>query len=216
MIGNNARSVALVALSVLCCAVPQQQAKADGFGFMDVEPPTKTLSPETGPQNVVFNVRTFSCLGPVTVAGKAEGRVDGQRVSIPLNLKPLGQDRYTVLRQWPEKGIWVISLFMKAKYAIGNKPDGLRMTSRLLVHPGSEASREVLATTNSTERRGVGRDTEWHTVGAIGVTGLYYRRPWGGEEASLVEATLRAIAASVPPARPSSESNLSLTREVTR
>ena len=61
--------------------------------------------------DVVLLVRTYRCHQPekAKVSGTAEGLVDGQRVSVPITLKTVDKGVYSVERQWPDKGAWVLA-----------------------------------------------------------------------------------------------------------
>ena len=49
--------------------------------------------------------------GTVTVTGTAEGLVEGQRRSMPLDVAATGTAGvYRVRRQWPRTGVWVLRL----------------------------------------------------------------------------------------------------------
>ncbi len=64
-------------------------------------------------KHAVLLVRPDGCQNPVTakVLGSAEGIVDGQRRSIPLDLVTLSTPgTYAVMRQWPSEGAWVLRL----------------------------------------------------------------------------------------------------------
>jgi hypothetical protein len=64
----------------------------------------------------VLLVQAEGCYGPgATVSATAEGLVNGRRRSIPLRLTKVGTDSagtvtYTLRRQWPAEGVWVLSL----------------------------------------------------------------------------------------------------------
>jgi hypothetical protein len=60
---------------------------------------------------VVLLVRTYRCHQPekATVVGTAEGLVQGQRVSVPIQLKTVGKGVYAVAQQWPAGSPWVLA-----------------------------------------------------------------------------------------------------------
>jgi len=52
--------------------------------------------------------------GTLTVTGTAEGLVDGQRRSMPLDVVATAADGvYRVRRQWPSEGVWVLRLVVR-------------------------------------------------------------------------------------------------------
>jgi hypothetical protein len=66
----------------------------------------------TNPQlkDAAIVVRTYGCHTPAdaNVSGTAEGLVNGQRKSVPLELTPISKGVYKVKRQWPSEGRWVL------------------------------------------------------------------------------------------------------------
>lgn len=70
------------------------------------------VAAEVAPDGQSLVVRTYRCGSPATLslAGSAEGLVAGQRRTIPLEIhfakKP---GVFTVARQWPAEGTWVLT-----------------------------------------------------------------------------------------------------------
>ena len=61
--------------------------------------------------DVVLLVRTYGCNQPqnAKISGTAEGFVEGQRVSVPVQLKNIDRGVYAVERQWTDGGAWVLA-----------------------------------------------------------------------------------------------------------
>lgn len=61
--------------------------------------------------DAVLLVRTYRCHQPekAKVSGTAEGIVEGQRVSVPVQLQPVKKGVYAVAQQWPTEGTWVLA-----------------------------------------------------------------------------------------------------------
>ena len=63
-----------------------------------------------------FVFRSQGCAEPekINVVAKAEGRVNGERRTVPLQLLPAASaGAFAVIRQWPPEGVWIISLAAK-------------------------------------------------------------------------------------------------------
>jgi hypothetical protein len=61
----------------------------------------------------VVTIKAVGCHDPAAakVTATAVGMVNGERRSIPLELKPLGEPgSYALSQQWPKEGKWVIQL----------------------------------------------------------------------------------------------------------
>ena len=83
---------------------------AGGFALEIGRP---SANPEAQAQHAVLVVRSYACTHPekTSITAKAEGIVNGKRETIPLKLVPLtGKGTYSVTRQWPAEGRWVIAL----------------------------------------------------------------------------------------------------------
>jgi hypothetical protein len=91
-----------------------EPAWAGGFGLaVEVPGPSSGVAQD---RDAVLIVRAMGCHGPgAGVSGKAEGLVDGKRISVPLHLEPIGNDTYLVKRQWVAQGTWVVSLSAKSR-----------------------------------------------------------------------------------------------------
>lgn len=71
------------------------------------------IAVEVAPDGRSLLVRTYRCGNPseFTVAGTAEGLVDGQARSLPLQLTRTAEPGvFAVTRQWPSQGRWVLTL----------------------------------------------------------------------------------------------------------
>ena len=67
-----------------------------------------------------YTVRTFQCSNPASMAvsAVAEGLVNGERRSVPLQVRNAKNGRYTFARGWPDGGRWVVRLTLGS----GNAP----------------------------------------------------------------------------------------------
>lgn len=71
-------------------------------------------------KRAAFVFRSHGCADPakVEVTGKAEGRVNGQRRTLPLRIAAASTPGvFGVNREWPAEGVWVISLAAKCAAA---------------------------------------------------------------------------------------------------
>jgi len=67
-------------------------------------------------KSAAFVFRSQGCAEPekMDVIAKAEGRVNGERRTVPLQLRPAASaGAFAVIRQWPPEGVWVINLAAK-------------------------------------------------------------------------------------------------------
>jgi hypothetical protein len=70
-------------------------------------------NPLAGKMGAVVTIKAVGCHDPATakVTATAIGVVNGERRTIPLELKPLGEPGfYALSQQWPKDGKWVIQL----------------------------------------------------------------------------------------------------------
>ena len=97
--------LAALVLAVLAAT----RASAGGFSFT-VEAPAERKDPRI--RDAVLVVRTYICgePGAARVSAKAEGMIDGQRKSITLAMKEVKPGVYSIRREWPSKGDWVIAV----------------------------------------------------------------------------------------------------------
>src|SRR5690554_4772052 len=75
------------------------------------------ISVEPGPDiNSALIVKTFGCYTPsdAELTGTAEGIIRGERKTVGLNFKHSKKGIFTVAKQWPDEGVWVITI--KAQY----------------------------------------------------------------------------------------------------
>ena len=100
------RFVVLASLTsalLLAIALP---ALAGGFQ-LSVETPIDAQSKEA-----VLIARTFGCHQPADakLSASAEGFVNGNRQSLPLELRSIGSGVYAIRKQWPSEGKWVLTI----------------------------------------------------------------------------------------------------------
>ncbi len=89
----------VMGLAVLCVATTM----AGGFQL-------RVEVPQEGTDAVLL-VRTYRCHQPekARVSGTAEGIVEGQRVSVPVQLRAIEKGVYAVAQQWPKGGTWMLA-----------------------------------------------------------------------------------------------------------
>ncbi len=88
-------------------AVYATAAYAGGFSLW-VEMPNPR---DARMKNAVLVFQAEGCHGPgSSLSGTAEGIVNGKRTSIPLKFKALGNESFTITRQWPKNGQWALAV----------------------------------------------------------------------------------------------------------
>jgi hypothetical protein len=96
----------IVTLMLACAG----QVFAGGFWLQVGNP---DANPAAGKMGAVVTIQAVGCHNPATakVTATAVGVVNGERRTIPLELKPLGEPgAYALSQQWPREGKWVIQL----------------------------------------------------------------------------------------------------------
>jgi len=96
-----------IATLMLACA---GQMFAGGFWLQLGNPEANPVANKMG---AVVTIKAVGCHDPAAarVTATAVGVVNGERRSIPLELKPLGEPgSYALSQQWPKEGKWVIQL----------------------------------------------------------------------------------------------------------
>lgn len=63
-------------------------------------------------KDAVLIVRTFGCHQPADakLSASADGLINGNRKSLPLELRSIGSGVYALKQQWPSEGHWVLAL----------------------------------------------------------------------------------------------------------
>jgi hypothetical protein len=97
----------LSGLTALALAAPI--AMAGGF-YISIEPAppgSKAL-----PKDAALVLRVGGCIKPADarVSATAEGLVNGKRRTVTLQLKSISPGVYTLSRQWPAEGVWVLAI----------------------------------------------------------------------------------------------------------
>ena len=103
-----------------------------------------------------FVFRTSGCMtdNKPDFSATAEGRVAGQRRSLPLKVFPAATaNAFGIYREWPDQGVWIVSI--KARCAsrsvgalVATDAKGIvRDLSKVLDHPPTDA--EIEASLNS-------------------------------------------------------------------
>lgn len=99
----------LASLSVALLMLMPSPAAAGGFQ-LSVDTASETRDPQM--KDVVLIARTYGCHQPADakLSATAEGLVNGNRQSVPVELRPIGSGVYAVRQQWPSEGKWVLAL----------------------------------------------------------------------------------------------------------
>ncbi len=119
--------IARPAFGVLLAVVLMAAAMPGGFAL-------RVERPGAAHGDAVALVRADGCHQPskAKVSGTAEGLVRGERRSVPLKLKAVAAGVYTVERQWPAEGAWVL--------AVTGTYRGLVSSVLIEVGPGGKAT----------------------------------------------------------------------------
>ena len=75
-----------------------------------------SANPEAQAKNAVLVVRGYACVEQekTNVTATAEGIVNGERKTLPLQLIPLSaESTYAVTQQWPNEGKWIVTFVLK-------------------------------------------------------------------------------------------------------
>ena len=109
--GRTSTRVPLV-LASLCCAILLAMASPALAGGFQISVETPGSSKDAQLKDVVLIARTFGCLQPADakLSATAEGFVNGNRKSLPLELRSIGSGVYAINKQWPSEGRWVLAL----------------------------------------------------------------------------------------------------------
>jgi hypothetical protein len=124
----------IVTLMLACAG----QLLAGGF-YLQLGNPE--ANPEARKLGAIVVIKATGCHDPATakITATAIGEVNGQRRTIPLEVKPLsGAGEFALAQQWPREGKWVIQLVGRngeqfTNTLVGTGPEGL---DRL--HPKSD------------------------------------------------------------------------------
>lgn len=82
-------------------------AIAGGF-ILSVEIPNSTTNAEL--KDVFLLVRPLGCHQPsdAKLEARAEGTLEGKRISLPIRLTKMNESVYTIRKQWPDNGAWIL------------------------------------------------------------------------------------------------------------
>src|SRR5215208_2305525 len=102
------RSISIV-LATLVVFGLAATANAGGF-YLSVEVPEGATANQS--KDAVLLVRPYGCHKPTdaAVSAIAEGVVNGERRTLPLELAYDSAGAYAVKRQWPAEGSWVLAI----------------------------------------------------------------------------------------------------------
>jgi len=141
---NTGRSLQLVLIASLVLACTQA-GLAEEFSLTIGSP---VAAGSFRAKNAVFAIRSRGCPVPakMEVSGAAEGLVDGKRRTVPLaHVAAMPTPGvYTVSREWPPEGVWVVNLTGRCDQAIRGVlvpigPKGfLRESSKFFPRPAGQ------------------------------------------------------------------------------
>ena len=132
---------------VAACAAP---LLAGGLFVMLGNP---DANPQAKARNAVLTLKLAGCHEPekATISASAVGIVDGRRTTIPIKVEPLSEPgTYSVARQWPDKGRWVLQFVAKSdtrmtSTLVAAGPDGVeRGTAKMAMAPPAQSDIEAL------------------------------------------------------------------------
>ena len=91
-----------------CKSVSATDAGALKGVWLSIESPVNPYVDEN--RGVFLMVHTFWMRGPaaMTVEGRAEGSINGQRQSITLTFQDRGEGVYALSQNWPKEGRWAL------------------------------------------------------------------------------------------------------------
>lgn len=101
--------ITLASLSSALLLAIASPVLAGGFQ-LSVETPAG--SGDSQLKDVVLIARTYGCHQPADakLSATAEGLINGNRKSVPLELRSIGSGVYAMKQQWPSEGTWVVAL----------------------------------------------------------------------------------------------------------
>lgn len=101
--------ITLASLSSALLLAIASPALAGGFQ-LSVETPTGSTDPQL--KDVVLIARTYGCHQPADakLSATAEGFVNGDRKSLPIELRSIASGVFAIKQQWPSEGKWVLAL----------------------------------------------------------------------------------------------------------
>jgi len=108
MAGRASRAIVLWVIVLLGLAAASS-ANAGGF-YITVEAPGGVRDPRI--KDAVLVVRAFACGDPTAarITATAEGLVAGKRQTVDLKVTPASSGIYSIRREWPLKGDWVVAI----------------------------------------------------------------------------------------------------------
>lgn len=117
-----------------------QPARAGGFGLM-IEVPAASIVGANDASVLIVKVHSYYG-GALPISAKAEGLVGGRRVSIPIKLDALpgSGGAYTIRRQWPMEGTWIVSLSVTSVRTLGDPKKPFRLRDNALVKFSQDGS----------------------------------------------------------------------------
>lgn len=111
------------AFAVLIAAVPliasRPGAPSAGAPWLSLEVPANPMDPSARDAAVLVHAYYHDRAVGFPLSGTAEGLVDGERRTIPLEFERTSRDGvYAVAQQWPSKGHWVLNISTNARSAV--------------------------------------------------------------------------------------------------
>ena len=85
-----------------------------GPPWLSIEVPPNPLDPETRDAFLVVHTYHHERVAAFRVTGMAEGLVNGERRSVPLELTATSRPGvHALAKQWPDEGVWVLAITAK-------------------------------------------------------------------------------------------------------
>jgi hypothetical protein len=164
---GRASTRASMVLASLSCAILLAMASPALAGGFQISVETPAGSKDAQMKDVVLIARTFGCHQPADakLSATAEGFLNGNRRSLPLELRSIGSGVYAIKKQWPSEGRWVLAITGAYNTMISSVLVELDSTGNVL--PGTRLQEGYLK----------------------GVNAKGARRAWGSED---IDAALRS------------------------
>src|SRR6185295_8116585 len=101
--------IGLASLTIALLLAIAAPALAGGFQ-LSIATPDGSTDPQM--KGAVLIARTYGCHQPADakLSATAEGFVNGQRKSLPIELRSIGSGVYAIKQEWPSEGTWVLAL----------------------------------------------------------------------------------------------------------
>jgi hypothetical protein len=151
------RLVARISFALAVILAVARAVRAEDFAIQ-IASPVAAQNYQMKRSTFVFRTTGCAAAVPPEVMATAEGRVTGQRRSLPLKVVVApATGVYGVFREWPEEGVWIVNVTARCASTIAGAlvaTDGksfIRESSVFLTHKATEA--EIEAALKGTPRK---------------------------------------------------------------